>query len=121
MENTTQYSVSSFSYPSNEKFILNELKIILLREGSETKQSRKIWDLIKDYVKNHSSGNPAFTLDNWQDNNNFIAIPSLLSDREKWVDYLKKCNDKELTQISIQSGFIREYIEHKRKQEFLKK
>lgn len=111
--------IHSFSYSCDKSAVIQELRIIAAREGKS--QSELITCILEEYVKNHAEGNSTFKLDTWQDNQEFKAIPTLLTTKEKWVAYLKECNDKELTDISIQTGFIREYIEHKRKQEFLKK
>lgn len=56
---------------------------------------------IDEYIKVHSDGNPAFTLDQFSDPN-FVACPAFYRDHLAWNMYLKKVDDKELEKIKQQ-------------------
>ena len=57
-----------------------ELQIILKREGKTF--SNWLDEKIKDEVKVHGSGNPVYSLENWTDNPEFVAIPALLAENQ---------------------------------------
>jgi hypothetical protein len=98
-------NVSSFSYKENKEAIVNELDIIAAREGKC--KSEIIVSLIEDYVKAHSSGNNTFKLDNWSEDPNFVAVPTILADPQKWFRYLSDCSPEERTKILKQATIIR--------------
>ncbi len=56
---------------------------------------------IDTYIKVHSDGNPAFTLDQFQDPN-FVACPAFYRDNTAWKNYMKKLDNKELEKIKQQ-------------------
>ena len=105
--------VGSFSYPSDKEEIIRELRVIAAREGKS--QSNLICDIIEEYVKNHSEGNNTFKLDNWTEDPEFKAIPTLLSPTEKWSKYVDECSDDELTQIGLMSNQIFKYVSVRRR------
>jgi metal-responsive CopG/Arc/MetJ family transcriptional regulator len=96
--------VASFSYKEDKEPLLTELNVIAAREGK--RRSEIIVDLIEQYVKAHGSGNDSFKLDNWQDDPEFQAVPTILAEKEKWDSYLEECNDEELTKIAISAKQI---------------
>ena len=111
--------VSSFSYPEEFEPVLRELHILAAREGKE--KSELLREIILEYVQAHSKGNSTFTLDTWQEDPEFQALPTLMASEETWKKHIDRCNNKELTKIGIQSGMIREYVEHIRQNQFRKK
>jgi len=56
---------------------------------------------IDTYIKVHDDGNPAFTLDQFQDPN-FVACPAFYRDNVAWNRYIKKADNKELEKIKQQ-------------------
>ena len=81
--------VSSFSFTDDKKPMLEEFKKIADRERKG--RSQLIVDLIEEYVKNHSSGNSTFKIDDFQDPN-FRAMPATMS--SNWHIYIRKHMDR---------------------------
>lgn len=119
MREKREWIVSSFSYPADMRTILKELDIIAVREDKT--RSELVCNLIKDYVKAHSEGNSTFKLDKWQEDPEFKAIPTLLSDPDKWFDYISECSDSELTKIGVMSNKIHTFVGMRRTKEFKQK
>lgn len=111
--------VGSFSYPSEKEEVIRELRVIAAREGKS--QSNLICDIIEEYVKNHAEGNTTFKLDNWTEDPEFKAIPTLLSSEDKWSKYIEECNDKECTSIALMTNHIHKEIHRRRTSEHIKK
>jgi|SRR5580765_3435570 hypothetical protein len=97
--------VGSFSYKEDKEDIIRELNVIAAREGKH--RSEIIVSLIEEYVKSHSSGNDNFKLDNWQEDPGFQAVPTILSDPQKWFRYLSDCTPEERNKILKQANIIR--------------
>jgi hypothetical protein len=108
--------VNSFSYSSDKEAIMREFTVIAAREGK--KKSELITEIIEEYVKNHSEGNNTFKLDNWQQDPEFKATPALLSDREKWNNYIDECSDNDCTEIAIMANHISRVVQMRRAKEF---
>jgi len=98
-------SVNSFSYPNDKEEILKELRVIAAREGKS--QSELIMSIVEGYVKAHSTGNNTFKLDNWSENPQFKAVPTVLSDPQTWYKYLQECKPEERLDILKQVNLIR--------------
>ena len=60
---------------SCEAELLERFKEVARREGRPV--SRLLQELMEDYLKKHGRGNPAFPLDKWVENKDFIAFPTL--------------------------------------------
>ena len=73
---------------------------------------------VEEYAERHKEGNSSFKIDIWTQNPDFIAVPTMLASREKWQHYIAECNNKELTQLGVQSGYIRGLVEMRRTKEF---
>lgn len=78
---------------------LNDFKSIITREGKTMKMM--VEDFMKDYIKVHGDGNPAFTLDQFQDLN-FMACPAFFRDPNAWDNYMKKQDGVELEKVKQQ-------------------
>lgn len=66
--------VVSFSLPDPDYELWLKFREIAQREGGISQVLRA---LILDYLQKHGSGNPAFSLDKWIDNSEFMAMPTL--------------------------------------------
>ena len=44
---------------------------------------------MEDYVKIHTSGNPAYSMDNFMDNPEFSATPAFFASEESWNKFFK--------------------------------
>ena len=97
--------VSSFSFSDDKKAVLEEFTKIADREGKG--RSELLIELVEEYVKTHSEGNPVFTLDQFQDPN-FKAMPATMSPTPKWNEYIRKHMDrKEREKLDKQLDFMR--------------
>jgi len=94
---------------------LNVLDEIRWRERQS--KSAIIRKAIEEYINNHAEGNDCFTLDKWQEDPNFKAVPSLMSDKERWNKYVESCNDKEITELASKVTYIKDIISFRRTQE----
>lgn len=90
-----QRVIVSANLPIEELGIIEEAGKIAKREG--TSISMIIRRALKDYVKKHASGNPAFALDTWVSKPSFMAFPTLGEDAD--VNYLKQLSDEDLKQL----------------------
>jgi hypothetical protein len=72
---------------------------ICLRERE--KVNEKITQLMEQYCKEHASGNPNYTIENWV-NPNFIATPAFFADNRNWIEYCKAQTEKEHKRIDYQ-------------------
>ena len=109
-------AVNSFSYPVNKSNIIQEFRIIAAREGKSL--SELLVEILEEYVKNHSQGNNTFKLDIWQEDPNFKALPTLLSDAEKWNKYIDECNDEECTKIAVMASHVNKVVQMRRTKEW---
>ena len=105
MKERKKFVVTSFSYPQEKDPIVHELSVIAARERKSS--SEIIVDLVEAFVKAHSSGNDSFKLDNWQEDPEFQAAPTIFSDPQKWFKYLSDCTPEERTKILKQANIIR--------------
>ena len=99
---------------SAEKTVYDEFYRIARRDGKAV--SSLIQDFMEQYIKAHGEGNATFKLDTWTNNPSFKAVPTILSQSEKWFSYLKDCSKDELTDIAISCKDRLRQIEHFRKQ-----
>lgn len=56
---------------------------------------------IIEYIKNHAEGNDTFKIDKFVENPDFMAVPTLLDNKEKWIKYYQDSNDKDRTKVRI--------------------
>ena len=57
--------------------------------------NEKLTRLMEDYVKIHTSGNPAYSMDNFLDNPEFSATPAFFSSEESWNKFFKLMSSKQ--------------------------
>src|SRR6186997_98479 len=62
---------------------------------------------IHEYIKAHGNGNSTFKLDNWTDNPEFRAVPTIMSDSETWENYLRTCGPEELRDLKVRTGWVK--------------
>lgn len=60
---------------------------------------------MKEYVEKHGDGNPAFTLDQFQDPN-FKICPAFFRDNTIWKDYLQKLDKDGWKDVDRQVGML---------------
>jgi len=65
---------------------------------------------IQDYLKAHGEGNSTFTLDIWNKNPTFKAVPTLWSDKQTWQNYIRDCSDDDLTKAAIAANIIKNEV-----------
>ena len=92
--------IKTISFGKEKEQVFLEFKKIAAREGKDT--SKMLVSLMEEYVKQHSSGNPSFTIDQFQDPS-FQAIPSYKANIDNWVNYYKESNEKDKTQLRMRA------------------
>lgn len=97
-----------------DDYLMEMLEEVHWRERKSVSELARI--AIEEYLERHKEGNSSFKLDTWSEDPDFRAVPTILADQEIWKDYLHGCKDKELTDLSIKSIFITEFIKHVRTQ-----
>ena len=91
-------SLKTFTVRNDE--VYQEYTAILRRN------QRKIADdldaYMRDVIKNHSTGNDQFKIDQWVKDIDMKAVPAFNSKRETWTNYISKINPKELDEFKLQ-------------------
>jgi hypothetical protein len=101
--------IGTFAFSIEKLHMMEEFKKIAHREGKN--RSTVLVELIEQYVKVHGEGNPAFTLDQFQDPN-FKAMPATMSSKEKWNEYIRNHMDrKERDELQNQAEYIKKIID----------
>lgn len=95
---------------------INVLNEIRWRERKSV--SAIIRRAIEEYINNHVEGNDCFTLDKWQNDPHFKAVPTLLADKEKWNHYVDSCSDQECTDIGIMANYVHTIVGMRRTKEY---
>ena len=72
-----------------------------IRWRERASKSEIVRRAVEEYVKNHGAGNSAFTLDNWKEESDFKAMPSLSAKPKIWDKYLETCDRHELINIQV--------------------
>ena len=86
--------MTSFVFESD---VLMEFKSITSREGSTMKEHLETY--MRDYIKKHGEGNPAYSLDKWSEDSEFKALPAFLENNDKWVKFVQNTDDETLKEI----------------------
>lgn len=92
--------------------VLNEIK---WRERKSI--SALIRKAVEEYINNHAEGNDCFTLDKWQEDPHFKAVPALLADKSKWDNYIDSCSDEECTNIALMANYVHNLVGIRRTKE----
>ncbi len=82
----------------------NEIKRLAGLDGKDV--SELTFEIYEEYVKVHGSGNPAFTLDQFQDEG-MKALPAFMANfKQVWIPYFQKSNNEALDEINEQANDI---------------
>jgi poly-D-alanine transfer protein DltD len=93
----TKHFITSFSSPADKEPIIEGLDKIAKRENISF--SELVNEIIEDYVKKHSAGNPNFEISKWVEEPEFMADPAVRESNDKWERYLASCDEKDLAQL----------------------
>lgn len=66
---------------------------------------------LQEYIKAHGSGNDTFRLDNWNEDPDFKAVPTLFTSHDRWTKYVDQCDKKERLKILKEVSFIKHYVD----------
>lgn len=67
---------------------------------------------IVEYISKHMAGNDSYTLNMWNDNIGFMALPALLESQTKWIKYIQdEVDEKSLREVLRQTKFLSTQIE----------
>jgi len=93
-----------------EKEEKDEFKKICSREDNSVSEQTRI--ALREYIKNHKSGNTTYTLDDYGKHKNMLAIPALMSNKESLSKYVQEEQDytelqKVLDQVEFLGSIIR--------------
>lgn len=88
-----------------EDDVYQKFKSILEKE--RTPYSQKVEEIMQDFIKKHGDGNPAFTLDQFQDPD-FKVCPAFFRDSKTWQNYLESiiANPKEWQEFDYQLNHL---------------
>ena len=89
------------------KELLEQLKQIPDAGGKDL--SKVVEDALIEYIKHHSSGNPAFKLDQFTEPDFHIA-PAFFSNSTKWLNYSKDLSDREYSELRSQLNIVESAI-----------
>ena len=93
---------------SIEKSELEQLDEIRWREHKSRTEILRL--AILEYIKAHGNGNSTFKLDQWTDNPNFRAVPTIMADTDNWDKYLENCSPEELRDLHFRFSRCAEKI-----------
>ena len=80
-----------------ERTELEQLEEIRWREHKSKTAILRL--AVLEYIKAHGNGNSTFKLDNWTDNPNYKAAPTIYADTDNWDKYLENCSPKALEEL----------------------
>ena len=86
-----------------------EYKRIMTRNGITVGQDLN--GHIAETVKNHSTGNDQFLIDQWVDESDMKAVPAFFSDNQKWKEYADKLTKHEFNDLEKKAMEITAVIE----------
>jgi len=98
--------VAITAYLESEEFAA--LEEIRWRERKDITQVVRA--AVVEFVKAHAAGNDTFKLDDWQEDPDFKAVPTILADNQKWTQYVDQCSKEEKLKILKHAAFIKQYI-----------
>lgn len=91
------------TFDTNEE-LYNQFKSIIAKERENV--GEKLNGFIKEYIKVHGDGNPAFTMDQFIDTPTMKAVPAFFRTPDDWATYLLNLSELELQEIVWQSQTI---------------
>jgi len=86
----------------------NDLEEIRWREHKDFSDILRL--AVQEYIRNHKEGNDAFKLDDWQEDPNFKAIPTLFGPNEKWKLCFENSTFEERTNLMIRLKQLRNLL-----------
>ena len=72
-------------------------------ERNNIKMADDLYHYMLDVVKNHTTGNDQFKIDQWVDNFDMRAVPAFHSDSKTWKEYVEKTNYENLEAVKEQN------------------
>jgi len=93
----------------NEEKLYKEYKKIMARNG--TSVTKDLNGHIAKTVKNHTTGNDQFLIDQWVDEKDMKAVPAFFSDNQKWKEYANKLTKREFNDLEKKAMEIKWVIE----------
>ena len=99
------FNVSLYVDPEQMK-ILEEI-----RWRERQSMSAIVRRAVQEYIKAHGSGNDTFRLDNWSEDPEFQAVPTVFSAHEYWTKYVDNCDKKEKLKLLKCVSFIKKYVD----------
>ena len=106
-----KYRARTYIGISAESDLVDKFRKISRKEGKA--MSDIMQDMMEKYIHDHDQGNPAFTLDQFNDKE-FKVCPAYYGPRKDWVKYIKNCEDKELDEIEMRSNHVKTMIGNER-------
>jgi len=103
--------IKTFSYNEKDKPLIESFEQIAHRERYRGFSSL-IMDVIEKYVKEHGDGNPAFTLDQFQDPK-MKAMPAMMRSLPDWKYYIDNLTEKEFRELESQVYAIKSKLDEK--------
>ena len=99
-----------------DDIIMDALEEIHWRERKSISELVRV--AVEEYAERHKEGNSSFKIDIWTENPDFQVVPMIYSNREKWQQYIKECNNEELTKLGVASHDIHNLVDMRRTKEF---
>ena len=93
--------------------IHNEYMAILKRNGRKLKEDLTAYEL--DTIKNHTTGNDQFKIDQWVDNYDMKAVPAFNSMKKTWQNYAKNTNYTNFKELEKQTEVIIDVLKKENK------
>ena len=93
--------------------VYEEYKKICQRNN--VKISDDLYHYMLDVVKNHTTGNDQFKIDQWVDNFDMRAVPAFHSDSQTWKNYVEKTNYENLEAVKQQNERLTAIFSHVKK------
>ena len=89
--------------------VYKEFKKIMARNNVTVGQDLN--QHIAETVKNHSTGNDQFLIDQWIDEKDMKAVPAFFSDNQKWKEYANKLTKREFNDLEKKAMEIKFVID----------
>lgn len=91
-----------------------------LRKRDDSSISAVIRNAVEVYIEQEANKSDCYKLDNWQEDPNYRAMPSLLADRSKWDKYIQEyADDTDLVEVAAAAKYIKDEVGRRRQKEYL--